>query len=263
MSDGDQVLEEALARLAERRVLLVATDLDGALAEFTQDPEATVPAPGGMEALRGLAAMPDTHVAVVSGRDVETLVRLTGVGRSEPVVLIGSHGAESNRPEVAPDGALDADQRQLLDGLVEQMAELIDRHPHARLERKGAAVAVHTRGLPEQDAEAALAEAVLLGDGRPDVRVMRGKSVVELSVSHADKGTAVLALARAVRADATLYCGDDVTDEDAFLALDPARGDVTVKVGSGETAATHRVDDVNGLVRVLQRLESLRAEAGG
>ena len=35
----------------------------------------------------------------------------------------------------------------------------------------------------------------------------------------------------------TLYLGDDVTDERAFEALDPDAGDVTVKVGDGDTAA--------------------------
>ena len=84
----------------------------------------------------------------------------------------------------------------VLDDLTAKVAELIDRHPGARLERKRAAVAVHTRGLPEDDAEAALREAAALGEGRTDVRTLRGKSVVELSVSHADKGTAIAALGR-------------------------------------------------------------------
>jgi trehalose 6-phosphate phosphatase len=256
-------LRTALEKAAKAPTLLVASDFDGALAEFTVDPDDSAPAPGAMEALRGLAALPDTHVAVASGRDVRTLRDLTGVGSAESITLIGSHGAEATRPGVASDGRLDEDQRALLDELTAQVAELIDRHPGARLERKRAAVALHTRGLPRADAEAALQEAVALGDGRDDVRMLKGKSVVELSVSHADKGTAISALGREVGSDAIFYSGDDVTDEDAFQALDADDGDVPVKVGTGATHAAYRVDSVADVVETLEHLRKLREQATG
>jgi trehalose-phosphatase len=216
-----------------------------------------------MDALRGLAALPDTHVAVASGRDVRTLRDLTGVGSAESITLIGSHGAEATRPNVAAQGRLDDDQRVLLDDLTAQVAELIDRHPGARLERKRAAVAVHTRGLPKPDAEAALQEAAAIAEGRHDVRMLRGKSVVELSVSHADKGTAIAALGREVGSDAIFYSGDDVTDEDAFKALDSDDGDVSVKVGGGSTHAAYRVESVADVVETLEQLRELREQATG
>ena len=64
--------------------------------------------------------------------------------------------------------------------------------------------------------------------------------------------SACLNLARARGAEATLYLGDDVTDERAFEALDPDAGDVTVKVGDGDTAAAWRVDDVADVVATLR-----------
>jgi len=256
-------LRAALEKAAKAPTLLVASDFDGALAELTVDPDDSAPAPGAMEALRGLAALPDTHVAVASGRDVRTLRDLTGVGSAESITLIGSHGAEATRPGVASDARLDDDQRTLLDELTAQVAELIDRHPGARLERKRAAVALHTRGLPKADAEAALREAVALGEGRRDVRMLTGKSVVELSVSHADKGSAISALGREVGSDAIFYSGDDVTDEDAFQALDAHEGDVPVKVGGGATHAAYRVDSVTDVVETLEQLRELREQATG
>ena len=252
-------LPDALERLAGATTVLVASDFDGALAEFCADPADCVPAPGAMPALRALARLAGTHVAIVSGRDLATLAGLTGVQDGEPIVLVGSHGAESSAPGVV-DGRLDDDQRILLDELTTLVAELVEDHPGARLERKRAAVAVHTRGLPDEDAEAALAAAEALAGGRDQVRVLRGKSVLELSVSHADKGSTLRALADAVGAGAVFYSGDDVTDEDAFAVLDPARGDVTVKVGEGDTAAAHRVESVGGLVETIARLLELRRE---
>jgi trehalose 6-phosphate phosphatase len=124
-------------------------------------------------------------------------------------------------------------------------------------------VAVHTRGLPKADAEAALQEAAAIGEGRRDVRMLRGKSVVELSVSHADKGSAIAALGREVGSDAIFYSGDDVTDEDAFKALDSDDGDVPVKVGGGTTHAAFRVDSVSDVVETLEQLRELREQATG
>ncbi len=263
MSDDELALQSALERAAKAETLLVASDFDGALAEFTVDPDASAPAPGAIAALRALAALPDTHVAVASGRDVRTLREVTGLGSAEPITLIGSHGAEATRADVATQGPLDAAQRTLLDELTADVAELIERHPGARLERKRAAVALHTRGLPSDDAAAALGEAFELGRNRSEVRVLRGKSVVELSVSHADKGTALTALGEAVGSDATFYCGDDVTDEDAFQALDVQAGDVPVKVGRGETHASFRVGTVSDVVQMLEQLLELREQATG
>jgi trehalose-phosphatase len=62
----------------------------------------------------------------------------------------------------------------------------------------------------------------------------------------------VIELARSTGSDATLYLGDDVTDERAFAALDPASGDLTVKVGEGETVATQRVPDPASVVQLLE-----------
>ncbi len=262
-SDREDHLLSALEQAAKAPTLLVASDFDGALAEFTVDPEDSEPAPGAMAALRGLAALPDTHVAVASGRDVRGLREVTGVGSAERITLIGSHGAESTRPDIATQGRLDDDQRTLLDELTAAVAELIERHPGARLERKRAAVAVHTRGLPADDADAALREARALGEGRRDVRMLHGKSVVELSVSHADKGTAIARLGEVVGSDAIFYTGDDVTDEDAFRALDPEDGDVSVKVGHGDTHAAYRVESVTDVVETLEQLRDLREQATG
>jgi len=83
--------------------------------------------------------------------------------------------------------------------------------------------------------------------------VLKGKSVLELSVSHADKGSAVTALGRSVDAVARIYFGDDVTDEDAFMRMRRPQ-DVTIKVGTGSTAARYRLDDEAAVARTLIKL---------
>ena len=104
-------------------------------------------------------------------------------------------------------------------------------------------------------AAALLDEARSLADS--SLTLKPGKDVLELAVTDADKGSAVLRLAAELGAAATIYLGDDVTDEDAFRAL--GADDVTVKIGDGETAAAHRVADPTAAVAVLERLAGLLA----
>jgi trehalose-phosphatase len=210
-----------------------------------------------MESLGQLARLADVHVALVSGRDLTTLRLLAGLTPDDPITLIGSHGAESTNPAVQAameSASVTADDLARLDSLEVELRELVTtRHPEARVERKTAGVALHTRGLAEAVARPALEEARSLGQAQHGVRVLEGKSVLELSVSPADKGSALVALSRTIGPQARVYLGDDVTDEDVFARFE-APGDVTVKVGPGSTAARYRVADTDAVASLLADL---------
>jgi trehalose 6-phosphate phosphatase len=253
-------LTAAVRSLADRPQVLVATDFDGTLAPLVTDPTTARAVDGGMEALRAAAAMPGVTVALVSGRDVGTLRELSGVSPQEPIVLVGSHGAHTSLDDEDDTPLLSPAQADLLSQLAADVEAVVARHPGARLERKPASVAVHTRGLEPATAAAALEDAAAVPSRHDGVHVKPGKQVVELAVLATNKGTALVDLARRRGAGATLYLGDDVTDERAFEALDPARGDVTVKVGTGETAAAYRVDDVPGVVATLELFVDARSQ---
>ena len=85
-----------------------------------------------------------------------------------------------------------------------------------------------------------------------------GKDVLEIAVTDADKGAALRRLADELGVAASLYLGDDVTDEDGFRAL-AGPHDVTVKIGEGAPQARHRVSDTVGAVALLNRLADLLA----
>ena len=255
---------EALEAAASADVLLVATDFDGVLAPFDADPMRATPVEGTVETLRSLASLTGVHVAVVSGRDLGTLRELTGITVDEPIVLIGSHGAESSSPavrEAMEAAAVTPDDEVTLAELRTDIEALVkEHHPEAGIEYKSAAVVVHVRGLPRETGDAAIADARRVALDHPGVKVLKGKSVLELSVSHADKGSAVTALGRHVGAGARIYLGDDVTDEDAFMRM-RRPDDVTVKVGTGSTAARYRVDDEQAVAALLTSLEQLCSAA--
>ena len=275
--------------------MVVAVDFDGTLAPFVTDPLAARALPGGLEALRAAAALWGVTAAVVSGRDLATLGALTGIGADDGIVLIGSHGAEVGAQTGAQTGTEPAHQPAALDetatstarrrrpdtqaahqpALLDETAAALlavvraeleaiqSRYPAVRLEDKPSAVVLHTRGVEPSAAAAATTAALEVGGRHTGVHVLPGKDVVELTVLAADKGSALLDLARATGKDATLYIGDDVTDERAFAALHPEGGDLTVKVGDGETTATHRVCGPEAVVELLALFVGLRRARAG
>jgi trehalose 6-phosphate phosphatase len=238
-------LDAALADVAARRPLLVASDYDGVLARLRGEPSAAVPEPGVAEALGRLAAVDGVTVALVSGRGVADLQATSGF--TGPFRWVGSHGEEFDGPLA---GEL-ADRR---DALAAVLAPVVAEVAGARLEVKPASVAVHTRQVPDRAAAAALLErARSLVDS--SLTLKPGKEVLEVAVTDADKGTALRRLVTELGVAAALYLGDDLTDEDGFRALGP--DDVTIKIGDGDTAARYRVPDPAGALAVLRRLADL------
>jgi trehalose 6-phosphate phosphatase len=244
----------AATEFAARRVVLVATDFDGVLAPLVLDPMQSRALDGTVESLEALAALPHTHAAVVSGRDLATLTALTGLEDSA-VIRIGSHGGESSA-DGATEG-LSPTQQATLDALTQDVGHIATDHPGSGVEHKPAAVVLHSRGMDGPAAKAAEEAAASAGSRHTGVQVMRGKHVVEMSVSPADKGTALLALKDAVGATAVAYFGDDVTDEDAFALMGDR--DLSVKVGPGDSLARWRLVGPEEVAQALRTLLGARA----
>jgi trehalose 6-phosphate phosphatase len=243
-------LDAAVQALASTPRLLVALDFDGVLAPIVSVPSDARPLPASAWALEELAALPETTVALLSGRGRADLAAVSGFG--SPIRLIGSHGSEFD------DGAslLDHEQRERLDQLAAELRELVDGEPGVTLEPKPAGVAVHVRNAPPEVGNRVL-DAVRAGPATWDgIEATPGKAVLDLSVVRMDKGAALDLLREHVSADAVLFAGDDVTDETAFARLRP--GDVGVKVGDGDTVAQHRVDAPPDITPLLQQLVEAR-----
>jgi trehalose 6-phosphate phosphatase len=255
----------SLAAFAARPRVLLGTDFDGTLAPFVTDPMHARALPGGLEALRAAAALDGVTVAVVSGRDLATLGALTGIGPDDGIVLVGSHGAQTSLGNHATATSsqigtfLDDAAHARLTALRHELEAIESRYPAVRLEHKPSAVVLHTRGVLPSVAAAATTAAHEVGGRRTGVHVLPGKDVVELTVLEANKGAALVDLARHYGSEATLYVGDDVTDERAFAALDAASGDLSVKVGNGETLAALRVPSPETVVELLELFVELRS----
>jgi trehalose-phosphatase len=247
----DRELRAATARVARVPWLLIACDYDGTLAPIVEDPAKAAPLPEAVAAIRALAALPQTTVAVISGRALRDLAALSRL--PSEVYLVGSHGSEF---DVGFVDALPADRQRLRAELAEALADIVRDEPGIKLEVKPASVAVHTRTAARDVAER-VADAVRNGPASwADIQVTNGKEVIEMSVITTHKGTALDTLRTQLSASACVFVGDDVTDENAFAHLHGP--DVGIKVGGGETRAQYRVDDPRDAARLLALLLQTR-----
>lgn len=249
------ITPDTFTRLVDAESLLVVSDFDGTLAGFSPDIYAVPVNPDSLAALTRLAGLPDTHVALLTGRHLEGLAKVCPL--QPPVVLAGSHGSESAEHAVP----LTDGMRAKLAEVEERLAEF-DSHPDTHIEHKPFQRVAHAAELASRDQATAdeLLEGVLSIDV-PGVRVTRGKNIVEFSVSDATKGTWLAAEIDRVRPTVALFIGDDATDEDGFRAL--REGDVGVKVGEGDTAAGERVADIPAVAQLLTSLAEARAARTG
>lgn len=254
--DGNTTNHELLASVDEiacAPVLLVASDFDGTLASIVTDPAQARPDREAAVAVRTLSELPQTHVAVISGRALGDLAgRMTGFGRPH---LVGSHGSESEAGFGLP---LPPESLHLLQRLKQDVSEIAKSIRGSWIEEKPAAIAFHYRNAEGRTGEDAAH--VMLRDlgSLPGVFARRGKSVVELSVVQTNKGLALRRLRQRLGAVAVLFVGDDSTDEDAFDSLNGP--DLGIKVGPGDTRAPFRIGDPADVARVLARVAERRTE---
>jgi trehalose 6-phosphate phosphatase len=243
-------LSQALTDIARHPRLLVACDYDGTLAPIVANPKDARPLAESAAALRELARLPSTIVALVSGRALVDLARLSGL--SDELHLVGSHGSEFDTGFVHE---IDEPAKALLGQINEALNAIAAEYPGVTTELKPASVALHVRNASESDGRAALQRAAD-ASASWDAQITEGKAVREFAVIHTDKGQALDILRKQEKASAVVFIGDDVTDEKGFRRL--TGHDVGIKVGTGDTAARYRIDSPEDVATVLELLLSER-----
>lgn len=246
---------------------LVALDFDGTLAPISARPGDARPLGGVGQLLRDVRATGAT-LAVVTGRTVASVLRVSGFDAIPGIVIYGTHGAErwqaGHLRAPAPPAGLE-ELRVSLPGLLTSVG------PDLWLEDKGLSLVIHARLTADPDrilellrptvGEAALA--VGLG-------VRPGKEVLEICIPGLDKGAAVHELLSDDPAGAC-YAGDDLGDLPAIGAVNTwaertGRPGLTVAVstsGGGPVAsqAGVTVPDPPALLSLLRQIFAVPAPA--
>jgi alpha,alpha-trehalase len=200
----------------------VFVDYDGTLTPIVSRPDLAQLSEKSRETLRRLAQL--SVVAIVSGRDLVDVQKLVSL---DTLVYAGSHGFDIRGPDgLAMQHASGPQYLPLLARAAEELDARIGAIEGVLIERKGFAVATHFRLVADRDLDAVRAGVQHVAGQHPGLRITRGKKVVELRPDiEWDKGTAVRWLLRTLglhhAAVLPMFIGDDLTDEDAFVALEP------------------------------------------
>jgi trehalose 6-phosphate phosphatase len=252
----------AVEEVARTPRLLVALDFDGTLSPLVDEPMTARAAPEAKAALAALVEAPDTVVALVSGRSLNDLRVISEHDDDSRILLAGSHGAEYWVPADVAFESPDADdpaERELRDRLHAQVEELASSVAGVWVEPKTFGFGVHTRTAEDAAAATALRDEAdrIVAAEAPGWRRREGHNLVEYASRTEGKDAGVARLRELTGATAVVFAGDDVTDEDALRTL--GDGDLGIRVGGGETAASVRVDDIAGLAELLMTLAHARS----
>ena len=248
---------------ADSAAAAILFDIDGTLAPIVRHAsDATVPEETRLRLIE-LSKRYGT-VACVSGRSAAVARQMVSIGS---IAYIGNHGSELLRPGSSV-ATVDPRVAEWA-GRVREFAARADtptlQQLRVRREDKGAIVAFHWRGAPDEGAALVAVAALELAAADAGLETHRGRKVLEIRPPVAiDKGRGIRWLLADDPPTGALYVGDDYTDVDAFVGLRSVVGERAVCIGvrSEETpaeleaAADAMVDGPRGVRELLELLLS-------
>lgn len=204
----------------------VLTDADGTLSEIQPAPElATVS--NEIASMLGRLNRLYKLVAVVSGRRADDAQAL--VGREE-LLYLGNHGLERRRGASTQQTPAAVEAGAAVAAAGAELALRLPPVPGLFIENKGPVLAVHYRQCDDPAAIEAAKKLTVEVAAKFDLRAQHGRKISEIRPSAANKGSAILEVAREYGVKQIIYIGDDETDIDAFKALRAAPGVSSVTI---------------------------------
>lgn len=242
-------LNENFTKSVKRLILF---DYDGTLMPYMLNPDDAAPSLEVKRYLRCLASNKKNHVAVISGRDKDTLEKWLGELELD---LAAEHGAwfkEKNTKHWITDIQQPADWQN---DAYELLSKYVSRLPGSFIERKTFTMTFHYRKCEEQ------AIVKLLDMLKADIedfivdkqlQVLKGSKVLDIREPAQHKGKAIQSLLLKENYDFILAVGDDTTDEDMFRTLPFSA--YSVKIGQEPSYAKFYMKSQDNIHRLFEYL---------
>ncbi|TVR43280.1 MAG: trehalose-phosphatase [Bacteroidia bacterium] len=238
-------------------------DYDGTLTPIVQRPEDAAISDEMRETLSELGR--HFTVAVVTGRDKEDVMDFI---RLDHLIYSGSHGYITS----GPDGLfMEHEQSEeiikKLDAVEEDLEKMLEgKAEGAQIDRKRYAIALHYRNAAEEDVPDVFEVVDRILEKYDSLKTGEGKMVVEIKPDiDWHKGKAVLWILEALGLDKKpdllpVFIGDDVTDEDAFIAIKDIGIGILVENKGQDTAAAYSLKNVFQVRKFFEQLIRLYGE---
>lgn len=252
-TDAKPQLETLLQAVARAPRSLLMLDYDGTIAPFHKNRDQALPYEGVSELIHDIVSTGKTRIVIISGRDGNEIIPLLKL-HPHPEIW-GLHGLQRLKSDGSAElASLDATTSEAL-AAAENWLQY--QHLKPRAEVKAGSIAVHWRGLSENDAEA-LREMVLTG-WKPiakytRLQVMEFDGGIEIRASKTNKGDVVSTLLSEMDpAVPAAYLGDDNSDELAFQAIKGRGLSVLVRPRYRATAAKVWLEPPDEVIELLEQ----------
>jgi len=263
MGRNSHQLASALEKLEEireeaaGREFAVFLDYDGTLTPIVERPELALLTAEMRAIVERLASQ--MKVAVISGRDLRDVQKMVAI---DNIFYAGSHGFEIEGP-----GGWHLDSKQvmdflpLLDRAEQDLRKRLASIEGALVERKRFSIAIHYRLAADEQVSRVTGAVAAVAEAFPKLRRTTGKKIYELQPQvdwHKGKAVKWLLDGLGLAAENVLpvFIGDDITDEDAFRALERDGVGIIVRDEERETAARFALETPAQVGEFLERLAS-------
>lgn len=243
----DKILNDM--KVAKNRIICL--DYDGTLVPLEKRPDLAKPDKDILNLLEMLSRNTKNTIAVVSGRDKNTLDQWFGfLG----ITLIAEHGVwikgkgENWEINIMPTNEWKGEIKKILEIYT-------DRLPGSFIEEKEYSLVWHyRRSDPEMSSLLIkeLTDYLLSFTANMNLQVMQGNKVIEIKNAGIDKGSAVLKLLTNIDYDFILAIGDDWTDEYLFKVLPESA--YTLRVGMIQSYARYNILNYSEVRKLLTTL---------
>jgi trehalose 6-phosphate synthase/phosphatase len=245
--DSEKVINNF--KIAARRILFL--DYDGTLVPFVNDPQIAKPGAAVLEIISKLSNIPNTELALVSGRDKNTLQNWFGTLN---IAMVAEHGVWNKDKQgdwqlIKP---LDNTWKPKILPILQVYA---DRLPGAFIEEKEYSIVWHyRRSEPELASVRAreLTDDLVAFTANTDVQILQGSKVVEIRCGGVTKGMATLRFLAKCQYDFILAIGDDWTDEEMFRALPDSA--YSIRIGMQTSHAKYNLQSHTQVIELLEQI---------
>jgi trehalose 6-phosphate synthase/phosphatase len=236
---------------------LLFLDYDGTLVPYADHPSQALPGKNLLKLLERLAAINNTEVIIVSGRDRNTLEEWFA---HLPVHLVAEHGLlikEKNKKW----RLLKPVRKNWKKKIIPIMNLYAEKLPGAFVEEKEFSLVFHYRKSDPAFASLRVRELInhlVSFTSNIDVQVMHGNHALEMRNAGIDKGVAAMHWLSKIKKYPRfiLSIGDDSTDEDLFRVM--PRDSYSIKVGFQSSYAKYNLINSSEVTQLLHDMTEQR-----
>lgn len=243
--------------------VLLLLDYDGTLTPIVERPELADLPQGVRRLLRALARQRRLALAIISGRALVDIKEKVGI---RGIIYAGNHGLEIEGPGISFISPLAEEFKPVLRQMHHVLSQALGAIKGVRVEDKGLTLSVHYRQVAADESaevkdvfDRVAGGAAAMGK----IRITSGKKVYEIRPALAwDKGKVVKILMEKCGGGGRksgllpIYIGDDLTDEDAFKAIEDYGSGISVFVGetTSPSSARYFLESPDEVARFLSLL---------